>query len=40
MVERLKEYVLEQIQDLPEHQQQEILLELSGDFAIMAEFYE
>lgn len=39
MVERLKDMILEQIVNLSEEEQQSILLELSGDLAIMAESY-
>lgn len=39
MVEMLRDMILEKIKDLPESEQQSILLELSGDLAIMAESY-
>lgn len=37
MIEQIREYVLEQIQDLPQDEQKQILEELSDDFAIMCE---
>lgn len=37
MIEQIREYVLEQIQDLPQDEQKQILQELSDDFAIMCE---
>lgn len=40
MVERLKDMILEQIENLPEDEQRDIVLELSGDLAILAESYD
>lgn len=40
MIEEIKDYILKQIEHLSESEQQDILLELSGDLAIMAESYD
>lgn len=40
MTEELKDYILKQIEHLSDKEQQDILLELSGDLAIMAESYD
>lgn len=40
MLEQIKDYILTQIENLSEVEQHDILLELSGDLAIMAESYE
>lgn len=40
MLEQIKDYVLKQIENLSSAEQHDILLELSGDLAIMAESYE
>ena len=37
MIEQIREYVLEQIQDLTQDEQKQSLEELSDDFAIMCE---
>lgn len=39
MIEELRDYIMKQIENLPEKEQHDILLELSGDLAIMAESY-
>lgn len=39
IVEDLKNIILEEIESLSDEEQQDILLELSGDLAIMAESY-
>ena len=39
MIEELRDYIMKQIVNLPEDEQRDILLELSGDLAIMAESY-
>lgn len=40
MLEQIKDYILTQIENLSEAEQQDILLELSGDLVIMAESYD
>lgn len=39
MVKELRDYILKQIENLPEDEQRDIVLELSGDLAILAESY-
>jgi len=39
MLETLRDYILEQIKDLPEEEQRDILSELAGDLQVMAEGY-
>ena len=40
MLEQIEDYILKQIENLSKAEQCDILLELSGDLAIMAESYE
>lgn len=37
MIEQIREYILEQIQNLPQDEQKQILQELADDFSIMCE---
>ena len=39
MIEELRDYILEQIKDLPGEEQRDILSELAGDLQVMAEGY-
>lgn len=39
MLETLRDYILEQIKDLPGEEQRDILSELAGDLQVMAEGY-
>lgn len=40
MVNELRDYIIKQIENLPEDEQRDIALELSGDLAILAESYD
>lgn len=40
MVNELRDYILKQIENLPEDEQRDIVLELSDDLAILAESYD